>query len=85
MRTLMVKEKIRVRFRYLWGDGWKAWQETTDSFEVACEKAKAEVRTHYDTAWQVAKYYYDTNDHCIAWDPGEVFSCMNVEREEEES
>ena len=43
MRVLTVNEKIRLRVRY-GNDGWSEWQDTTDDFETACEKAKAKVQ-----------------------------------------
>lgn len=76
MRTLMVKEKIMVRVRY--GEyGWKEWQETTDSFEVACEKVKVKALENIMSVWQVAKFYYDMNDNFVAWDSGRDFHFLN--------
>ena len=79
MRVLTVKEKIRLRVRY-GDDGWSEWQDTTDDFETACEKAKAKIRDNGWAVWQVAKFYYDIHDEYVAWDVGCVFDCLNCNK-----
>ena len=76
MKTLMVKEKIMIRSRFR-DYGWSEWQETTDSFEVACEKAKAKALEEIVSVYQVAKFYYDMNDNFVAWNSGCDFHFLN--------
>ena len=74
MKELVVKEQVRIRFYNYVEDVWGKWEDTSDDFEIACQKAKDKVEKNSWTTYQVAKFYYDLNGNYIAWNDGAVFN-----------